>query len=236
MDKIQSSFPKKAIVQTPTPNLDQSLKFYFKLGFKLLREDPFLMSDGKSVLEINPDRTARSGIKIYSSSWKKEVDLLKEITFVQDLDGGFVLADPSGTWIYLIESDFPYTFNFEDISKSVIGNYAGVSLESMDFTKSTTIFETLGFIRTSGNVDHGYVGYSLNGFELAIMKPLMCPHLFFNPSLNYFNGKDNLAVIQKIRDLEIPITEEITHFNKDGLVDNIIIRDPGGFGFFIFSD
>jgi hypothetical protein len=68
------------------------------------------------------------------------------------------------------------------------------------------------------------------------MKPLTCLHLFFNPSLTYFNGGNNLAVIENIRKLGIPITEEITHFNKDGIVDNIIIRDPGGFGFFVFND
>jgi len=54
--------------------------------------------------------------------------------------------------------------------------------------------------------------------------------------LTYFNGKQNLEVIEKIRNNAIPITEEITHFNKEGIVDNIIIRDPGGYGFFIFSD
>lgn len=46
----------------------------------------------------------------------------------------------------------------------------------------------------------------------------------------------NLAVIKKIRELNIPIVEEISTFNKEGIVDNIIIRDPGGYGFFIFSD
>ena len=45
-----------------------------------------------------------------------------------------------------------------------------------------------------------------------------------------------MEVIGKVRELGIPIAEEITHFNKEGLVDNIIIRDPGGYGFFIFSD
>jgi hypothetical protein len=69
------------------------------------------------------------------------------------------------------------------------------------------------------------------------MKPFSCPHLFFNPSLTFFNGKENNPkVIQKIRDLNIPITQEITAFNEEGLVDNIIIRDPGGLGFFVFND
>jgi hypothetical protein len=43
-------------------------------------------------------------------------------------------------------------------------------------------------------------------------------------------------VIQKIRDLNIPITEEITAFNTECIVDNVIIRDPEGFGFFVFND
>jgi hypothetical protein len=68
------------------------------------------------------------------------------------------------------------------------------------------------------------------------MKPQTCPHLFFNPSLNFFNGEDNISIISKIRSLDIPITEEITHFNKENKVDNIIIRDPGGYGFFLFND
>jgi hypothetical protein len=54
--------------------------------------------------------------------------------------------------------------------------------------------------------------------------------------MTYFNGGNNMAVIGKIRSARIPIAEEITHFNKEGIVDNIIIRDPGGYGFFVFND
>jgi len=68
------------------------------------------------------------------------------------------------------------------------------------------------------------------------MQPYSCPHLFFNPSMTFFNGKENLQIIERIRNLDIPITEEIREFNKEGIADNIIIRDPGGYGFFIFSD
>ena len=63
-----------------------------------------------------------------------------------------------------------------------------------------------------------------------------CPHLFFNPSLTYFNSGRNPEVIAGIRAAGIPISEEITIFNKEGRVDNIIIRDPGGYGFFLFND
>ena len=33
-----------------------------------------------------------------------------------------------------------------------------------------------------------------------------------------------------------PITEEITCFNSEGIADNVVLRDPGGTGFFIFND
>jgi hypothetical protein len=68
------------------------------------------------------------------------------------------------------------------------------------------------------------------------MAPNACPHLFFNPSLTYFNGKNNLQIIENIRKSGVDITEEITVFNKEGIVDNVILRDNGGLGFFIFSD
>ena len=58
----------------------------------------------------------------------------------------------------------------------------------------------------------------------------------YNPSLTYFNGGKNLPVNAAIREAGIPITEEITHFNEDGIVDNVILRDPGGYGFYIFND
>ena len=63
-----------------------------------------------------------------------------------------------------------------------------------------------------------------------------CPHLFFNPSLTFFNGENNLKIIDQINNLNIAVTEEITVFNEDNIVDNIIIRDPGGLGYFLFSD
>lgn len=75
-----------------------------------------------------------------------------------------------------------------------------------------------------------------DGFVISLMKPFSCPHLFFNPSMTYFNGKDNLAVIRKIREAGIPITQEITAFNTEGIADNVILRDPGGYGFFVFND
>jgi hypothetical protein len=90
----------------------------------------------------------------------------------------------------------------------------------------------LGFSKTIGEIEQGWVGYANEDG----MKANICPYLFFNPSATYFNGPNNLKIIEQIRDINIPITEEIMGFNKKGIVDNIIIRDSGRLGFFLFSD
>lgn len=74
----------KTVIQTPTPNLEDSITFYSKLGFTLLsKENPVLFSDGKVLIEINPERFARAGIKLASTSWEETVDELNKITAVQ---------------------------------------------------------------------------------------------------------------------------------------------------------
>ncbi|MES2765274.1 MAG: hypothetical protein V4642_05370 [Bacteroidota bacterium] len=223
-----------AIIQTPTGNLAESRAFYETLGFKKLAEN--IYTDGKALVQINNARTARAGVKLFKSSWQEEIKLLKEITPVKEHKGEYLLSDGSGMYIYLVEGEPPVSFQKEENSFSTLGNFIGVSAETTDMLKSVKIVEILGFKKTMGAVEYGFIALSNDaGFGFSFMKP-PCPHMFFNPSLTYFNGEKNLDVIENIRALKIPITEEITEFNKEGIVDNIIIRDPGGYGFFIFSD
>lgn len=228
----------QSLIHTPTNQLKTSLEFYQKLGFKkLVSKAPALVTDGKTVIEINPDRFARAGVKLFKKKWTKEVARLKKLTAVHKTKEGFLLSDASGVWIYLVEGELKIKFKPAKASFSTLGNYAGLSLESLDIARSVAVWKALGF-ETNGSPEQGWVACK-NEDELTvnIMNPLMCPHLFFNPSLTYFNGKENNPkVIKKIRALKIPITEEITHFNDKGIVDNVIIRDPGGYGFFVFND
>lgn len=225
----------KAIIQTPTGNQEESLAFYTKLGFTILSESPLLVSDGKAIVEINPDRFARAGVKLYAPSWEQEVKALEELTTVVKIDSGYLLNE-AGAWIYLIEEEGP-EIDLSAVKKGDLGNYAGMSLEVIDMQKSEAFWTALGLKKTMGDVDQGWLAMMHeSGFGVSFMKPNVCPHLFFNPSMTYFNGKENVSIIARVRVLNIPITEEITHFNKEGIVDNIIIRDPGGYGFFLFSD
>jgi hypothetical protein len=226
----------ETVIQTPTPKLEQSRDFYTRLGFAdLSYGDKHYFADGKVLLEINPNRFARAGLKLYRDSWTEEVAALHKITAVQKTEEGYLLADPSGTWIYLLEDQLE--LDLKSAPPSALGEIAGMSLETLDMPKSAEILTVLGFQQTIGSPEQGWVVYAnADGLGVSLMKPHACPHLFFNPSLTYFNGGKNLPVIANIRARGIAITEEITLFNEEGIVDNVIIRDPGGLGFFVFND
>ena len=181
----------QTIIQTPTNQLEKSLDFYKRLDFKILsKEKPVLVSDGKVVMEINPDRFARAGVKLLDKSWEAVVAKLEKITSVTSIENGYLLSDPSGTWIYLMETTEDLKFDLSKTGPSVLGNFAGVTLETTNIGLSLEIWNTLGFSKTMGGVEQGWIGLeNENKMPLSLMKPNSCPHLFFNPSLSYFNGK-----------------------------------------------
>lgn len=229
---------RTTIIHTPTHNLKESLSFYQRLQFLILsRENPTIVTDGKIMVEINPDRFARAGLKLIREDWSAELNGLSSIANVVPLDDGYLLSDPNGVRIYLTTRKLDIDYEYPDQPFALTGNFAGVSLESTDLQRCVAFWELLGFNLAQGTVDQGWLTLSDGGnIEISIMKTLSCPHLFFNPSLTYFNGKNNLEHIDKIKAAGISIAEEVTCFNQEGIVDNIIIRDPGGYGFFIFND
>lgn len=225
------------ILQTPTGHLEKSIEFYTRMGFKRLPvKNRILFSEGRVLLEVNPDRMARAGIKLYKPDLKAEAALLSNETHVMEIDGGYLITDFCGVWIYLIEEECDLDKYLTNSSFTHAGNFAGLSLETVEYETEIRLWEILGFEYKGGGFDQGYITYQYEGFEVSIMRPLCCPHLFFNPSMTFFNSGKNLAVIEKLRSLEIPFEEEITAFNSEGIADNIIVRDPGGYGFFIFND
>ena len=232
----------RSILQTATNGLENSLDYYQRLGYKVLSETkPTLITEGQFVMEINPERFARPGVKMYQERWDKEMVELSHLTKITKIEGGHLLADPSGVWVYLLQGASPVTDDMKgqlsENSFGKTGNFAGLSLETTDMDRSATFWGILGFKKTMGSVEQGWIAYQDDsGMGVSLMGPNSCPHLFFNPSLTFFNGKKNEEIIQGIRDAGIPIAEEVTHFNKEGKVDNIILRDPGGWGMFLFND
>jgi predicted lactoylglutathione lyase len=228
----------KAIINTPTPDLQQSKDFYHSLRYHLVESgDHHYAISGDLIIRINPDRYSRPGLVFYQEDWGKIIDSFKEDYYLINKDHSQFVAAPSGTIVELCQIDhYPDLPGFEEVNE-LPGKFSGISIEAFDFKKSVSFWSSLGYNINAGNVEGGWVSMGNESqIGISIMKFHMCPHLFYNPSFTYFNSGNNIEVIKSIKDAQIPITEEITFFNKEGIVDNIIIRDPGGFGFFIFND
>ncbi len=224
------------IFHTPAKPLAKSHQFYTDLGFEVVKHSKFhLVGDEKSIFELNPDPYARAGIKIFGDLWEEWIPKLeKQYTILEKEDQKVVYA-PSGCPIYMLKEALDIEKPTD--TRSLLGNFMGLSLECHELNRSMDFWQSLDFKVSMGSIEKGWVLLMHEiGFGVSLMKPLSCPHLFFNPSISYFNGGKNPEIIQKIRDIKIPIAEEITFFNKENVVDNVIIQDPGGFGFFIFND
>ncbi len=225
----------KTIIQTPTPNFEESRNFYEKIGFEIhtSSDKTFVYSNGITI-ELNKDRFSRAGIKCFGTNWEAFLSDNGLSDKATKMKNGYLITSPAGCCVYLEDAieHLP-----QSDTKPLIGTYGGFSLETNQIEESIGFWENFGYKQTMGNLEHGWEALSNEeGFSISLMKHQCCPHLFFNPSVSFFNGKENMTIIEGVRTANIDITEEISHFNPDGIVDNIIIRDPGGLGFFIFSD
>ncbi len=225
----------KAIVHTSTPNIEKSKDFYSAIGFKAFDANgkQYYNADGMTI-ELNSDRFARPGIKIIKPSWLKEKQRLNDVCQFWKKSEDVTVYGLGSTWLYLEEGE---VFESNEKVDSILGNNSGISIETAELKWVNKVLNILGFKMTYGDLDSSWISMeSETGFQISLMAPNSCPHMFFNPSLNYFNGANNLNIINEIKNSGVEIAEEITYFNKKDEVDNIIIRDPGGLGFFIFND
>src|SRR5690606_30266980 len=135
----------KSIIQTPTPNLKSSIEFYTRLGFiRLEDQSKVRFTDGMTLVEVNPERYARAGVRLLAESWYDAVTKIGKRFKVHELDNGYLLSDPSNVWVYLEETDADIDFSLAEASFSLLGNYAGLSFESADMARSSDLWTGLG--------------------------------------------------------------------------------------------
>lgn len=196
-------------------------------------DDGLRVTDGQVVIDINPDRTARTEICL-SGEWETVVDGLRLDHVVIEKEGNWTVSDPAGVRVRLEAGE---GLEIAGEPKSVLGGFAGISIEAIEFERTLGFYRALGFEVSQGGHEQGWVSLARdNCFGVSIMRSGMCPHLFPAPGLTYFNSGKNLENIDRIRKAGVAILEEISCFNEQGIVDNVILRDPGGTGFFVFND
>jgi len=223
-------------IQTSTPKLAASLQFYRDLGMTVEEHDNCAFAyEAGITIKINYDRYARPGILIYEMDLLALKEKLSSDQVIIEYDNYIQLKGACGVNIYLLEGSPPVTPNGS--SKSILGNYQGISLETICMDKSLALWSVLGFELEAGEPSQSWMTLKNKaGVAISLMALNSCPHVFYNPSLTYFNSGKNDLIIAEIRKKNISIHEEVTHFNPNGEVDNVILRDPGGVGFFVFND
>lgn len=205
----------RLIIESPASDLKNSLLYYKRLGFQCVEwEDVYLCQTKQLCILLNPDPHSRPCINLFGVQTQKTE------------------LSPSGTRIKQLKKNvlIPQVEH-----KSLFGNYNGVCLETLDLNASYRFWQAKGF---KGGLAAQATWCSLeheSGAVISLLKANHCPHLFVNPSLAFFNGTKNSAVIKQIKTLQIPIQQEVI-FGKETLANNLVLSDPGGIGFFIFND
>jgi len=233
MNKIQHT-----ILQCSTPNLELSIAFYQQLKFSIEQSHKTNYALGKNlIIEINADRFARAGVKILNGFSAETIKSFPFPVIKNKTENSYTAISPEGCYVYFEDASDPFQPKLENNENTLLGNYNGISLESINLQNSIDFWTQLGFNLTMGGPDKAWAALSdSTGFELNLMLLNSCPHLFSNPGLNFFNAGENPAIISELKALKIPITEEITIFNPTVPAENVIVKDPGGLTFFIFND
>lgn len=224
------------ILTTPCLDLSISENYYAMLDFRLFTRDERHFALAKDfAIELNTSPFARPGLKMIRSKATLE-NLLCHLTKIK-IGEDFLVVSPEGCCVYLSETPLPFSNADLREKNTVLGNFNGVSIESVDLDASLEFWQKIGFNQVGGSVENGWVMMkNEDDFDLNLMRFGMCPHLFLNPGLNFFNGTDNPAIIREIKNRKLPIQQEITHFNPGFPAENIIVQDIGGLIFFIFND
>jgi len=220
---------------TPTPDPTRSADFYRRAGFTSVDDDApgDWFTDGAVMVHVDPTRTARVAVVLHGDVAVREA--LAERGRVVEHEGRWLAADPSGVFLWLDPEPAPAIP--EGTGPARVGRYAGLSIEALDPAAVVAFWEAAGWEVANGDAAQGWVLLTRDGcMGISVMGMHACPHLFPNPGLTYFNGGDNPRLIAGLREAGVPIHEEVTVFDDSGEVNNVILVDPGGLGFFMFND
>lgn len=229
----------KMITVTPAVDISLSIEFYEKAGFlKIDADDAVVFADSNNYMVLDNSASTRPALKFFEIDLAKWKSKNPSSPFIIQSNEALRTIDPSGVHIILTTDKAPTWLKGSSDHKSIFGNFAGISIEAVAFKKTVLFYESIGYKITNGKVENN--SYVVLEKEAAVSISIMaygsCPHQFYNPSLTYFNSGQNAPIIQKVKENGLRIAEEITVFNKEGIVDNIIVRGPGDWGFFIFND
>ena len=195
-----------ATVLTPTPDLEGSLDFYARAGF--------VRVDGATA---GVPESGRAALTDGAVTGEIDADRHVRTSLVLRGEGGRRLVDSLRGTTRMVERDAGF----------VVADPNGVRVQLRPDDPWAPVAPT----ETPAARFGAFAGLSIEAFDPeATLKTVQ------DERWTYFNSGRNPEIIAELRSAGVPLTEEITVFNERGDVDNVIVRDPGGTGFFVFND
>ncbi len=227
------------------PNLEESLIFYHKLGFKKLDGNAVpspwaLLSDGVMLFLLNQNAKKYLGMAYFAEDMGQRVKELEaagiKMATKNEHEGTFVQAvgfDPNGFGISFIQSEVTSLARPPGKGFVSCGGYFEISIPAEDVPRSVLFWEKLGFKKTYGD-SSGKTWASLSDglTGVGLYTRAACNHKFPIPAVTYFSG-DSAQRIQKMKKDGIRFIENIP--NKDGIIADAIAESPEGQHFFCFN-
>lgn len=226
-------------------NLEDSLPFYEKLGFKIVAQldDPFpwvQLTDGLILITLNEDNMPYTGLTYFADDMADRVKALEEKGIVFEMKTvkekeffDAVLLDPEMNTIKLINYDISSIYQPEGQSNVVCGEFGELSILCEDVPKALEFYKKLGFHVLQENLS-GAPWVSLHDglMGIGLYSTEAINHYFSSPAITY-NSPDMALRIQKMREMEIDFHEEKP--NDEDIVNDVVVLAPEGQCFFFFK-
>lgn len=223
-------------ISISSKNIEQSLPFYEKLGFKVLNRDnrPFsaiLLSDGVIHLRLEQNTFASPRLDyVYGSALDRDTRV-RELTqagiSITRSAGLAEFADPNGLHIALVVRQLPPPPPNKSFSNA--GAFGELAVHTADRDRSIAFYSRLGFEAQSFDQPYPWALLRDGATTIGVHQS---PE-FLKPTITYFS-KSQPERIAKLKQMGLTFHDEKK--DRDGQVANATLTSPDGQDFFLFAE
>lgn len=229
------------LLHLPVQNLKTNREFYEKIGFESQQiNNGLVVNDGKISILLTEKDQLPAGI-IYSSENLQETyrklqskNFFPQKISLKNQQQAISITDPTGFSLIYVTPEFTETL--PETTKNLItpcGKLYEISLKTGQFAETVAFWQQAGFSLQMGKPEEEkFVMLSDAMYTIGIYNPAVCPHVFNNHALTYFE-LDMAARIQELKSKGITFRQELP--NPEGIVEEAILESPEGQHLFLFK-
>lgn len=229
------------VLNIPTGNAAETEAFFGQLNFEKANSTlGTLLTDGKISVRPDEKNQYKAGLLLPSNNLNELVSELKNqnMAFEMQLENEAISAvsvteTNTFSFTYLPSSIFKTVPKTTEKPLSVCGSLCEISLKTTQFAETVKFWQKLGFGISMGKIEEEkFVTLTHDNITLGIYNPAVCPHVFNNPALTYFE-LNSAEIIANLKTKGVTFRQEFP--DKEGQVKEAILESPEGVHIFIFE-